>query len=60
MIDVRREWAAAAASQIVNLLAGDHPGGKADLYARVYCLVMNVMVLASEEMSARWREPSHN
>ena len=60
MIDVRREWAATAASQIVNLLAGDQPGGKADLYAKVYSLIMNVMFLSGEEISARWREPSDN
>ena len=60
MIDVQREWAAAAASQIVNHLAGDHPGGKADLYARVYRLIIDVMFLAGEEMSGRWREPSDN
>ena len=45
VIDFRREWAATAACQIVNLLAGDPPGGKADLYAKVYSLIMNVMFL---------------
>jgi hypothetical protein len=60
VIDLRSEWAAAAACQIVNLLAGDHPGGKAVLYAKVYHLIMDVMFLSGEEMSARWREPSEN
>lgn len=60
MIDLRREWAHATACQIVNLLAGDYPGGKAQLYGRVYFLLMDMMYLADEEASARWKEPSLN
>src|SRR5262245_6318376 len=60
MIDVRRDWAHTAACQIVNLLAGDYPGGKAELYGKIFFLIMNVMFLADEETAARWKEPSLN
>ena len=60
MNDVRREWAHAAAAQIVNLLAGDYPGEKGELYGRVFVLIIEVMFLASEEATARWQEPSNN
>lgn len=60
MINLRREWAHATACQIVNLLAGDCPGGKAQLYGRIFFLLMDMMHLADEEAAARWREPSDN
>jgi hypothetical protein len=60
VIDVRHEWAHSATCQIVNLLAGDCPGGKASLYGKIYKLIMDVMFLADEEAAARWKTPSNN
>jgi hypothetical protein len=60
MTDARRDWANACAGQIVNLLAGDHPGGKSQLYGQIFAFIMNVMMLADEECAERWKEPSNN
>jgi hypothetical protein len=60
MIEVRREWAHSAACQVVSLLVGDYPGGKGELYAQIYKLNMDMMILADEECAERWKEPSNN
>jgi hypothetical protein len=60
MIDHRREYASAVACQIINLLAGDYPGGKAELYGMIHRLHVNLLSLACEEQSERWKTPSQN
>jgi hypothetical protein len=60
MNDTRHEAANLAAAQICNLLAGDYPGGKSELYSKIYKLIMHVMLLADEESAARWTRPSNN
>lgn len=60
MLDATHEYANAAAAQICNLLAGDYPGGRAELYGRIYCLLVQMMFLASEEQAERWKHPSNN
>jgi hypothetical protein len=52
--------AANSAAQIVNLLAGDYPGGKAQLYTRVLFLIVFAMDEAQEDLKERWFEPSNN
>jgi hypothetical protein len=52
--------AANSAAQVVNLLAGDYPGGKSQLYRRVLFLILNAMREAETDMKQRWFEPSKN
>jgi hypothetical protein len=52
--------AAGSATQIVNLLDEDYPGGKAQLYARVLFLILYAMYEAEEELKERWLAPSEN
>ena len=56
----RHYHAANSAAQIVNLLDGDYPGGKAQLYSRVLFLILYAMDEADEELKKRWFEPSNN
>ena len=56
----RHYHAANSAAQIVNLLDGDYPGGKAQLYSRVLFLILYAMYEAEEEIKERWCAPSEN
>jgi hypothetical protein len=56
----RYHRAAEASAHIVNLLSGDHPGGKADLFSRVLFAVLQAMDAAERDLDARRREPSSN
>ncbi len=51
---------AEVAAAIVNLLAGDYPGGKAQLYARILCLVLDAMYLVKDDLDEGWFQPSPN
>jgi hypothetical protein len=60
VLDVRRELANRASAQITNLLARDYPGGKAELFIRIYEIILQAMCIADEECAARWKESSLN
>jgi hypothetical protein len=51
---------AEAAAVIVNLLAGDYPGGKAQLYGRVLFLILEAMYQVSDDLAEGRYQPSEN
>lgn len=56
----RYHHAAESAAQIVNLLAGDYPGGKAQLFSRILFLVLECMYAAEDELNESRLTPSEN
>lgn len=56
----RYHRAAEATAHIVNLLAGDHPGGKAQLYGRILFLILEAMNRASDDLGDSRYQPSRN
>jgi hypothetical protein len=58
LIDTPHEAANLVACQIVNLIDLNQP--KAELYGRIYRLLLNMLFLAFEEQSERWKVPSKN
>ena len=58
--DLRRDICCAATAQIVNLLAGDHPAGKAQLYGQVLFIVQCAFDEAEKCVSARRLRISDN
>jgi hypothetical protein len=59
VIDKRREWAAAAACQIVNQCLGqDAP--KHAIYADVEKIILTALRIAAAEMQHDMTEPSEN
>jgi hypothetical protein len=51
---------AEAAAVIVNLLAGDYPGGKAQLYGRVLFCILRTIYQVEEDLGTRIPNPSEN
>lgn len=60
MNDTTRDDAHAVAAEIVNLLAGDHPGGKAALYYDILWLIFDCLGRAQEERFECMTESSEN
>ncbi len=56
----RYHRAAEASAHIVNLLSGDWPGGKADLFGRVLFVILDAIYAAERDVNARRFEPSNN
>lgn len=59
-MDIRHEYCHLYATHIVNILAGDYPGGKSQLFARIYRHLMEMLCDVDEERAGRWKEPSEN
>jgi hypothetical protein len=56
----RYDIAAQVAAQITNLLSGDYPGGKSQLFSRVLFLVLEGIYEAEERLSASRYQHSEN
>jgi hypothetical protein len=56
----RYHRAAEVAAHIVNLLAGDYPGGKAQLYARILLLIIDAMHRVQDDLDEGRYQPSEN
>jgi hypothetical protein len=56
----RYACAAESAAHIINLLAGDHPGGKAQLYGRALFAILSAIYAADEAKNEIRFQPSEN
>ena len=56
----RYEAAAEIAAQVTNLLGGDYPGGKSQLFQRVLFLVLDGIYQVEERLSASRFQHSDN
>jgi len=60
MDDPHHRHASEVSAHIVNLLASDHPGGKAELFGKVLFCILKGMKAANSELFERRQTPSDN